>query len=95
MCPHLAGICAVGFGVSVSAANVGPIWRPSLCPQNSRSWEPFSTWMRRDLEAARYAAHLGDAADPLIAGAMQLFFPLVTLLGLDRERGDRARFQAL
>ena len=31
---------------------------------------------------------------PLVVGAMQLFFPLVTLLGLDRERGDWARFQA-
>jgi hypothetical protein len=38
MCPQLAGICAVGFGVSVSAGNVGPIWPASLWPQNSRSW---------------------------------------------------------
>ena len=44
MWPHLAGICAVGFGLSVSAGNVGPIWPASLCPQNSRSWEPLSTW---------------------------------------------------
>src|SRR6185295_431521 len=40
------GIRAVGFGLSVSAGNVGPIWPASLCPQNSRSWEPLSTWMR-------------------------------------------------
>jgi hypothetical protein len=50
MCPHLAGIRAVGFGLSVSAGNVGPIWPASLCPQNSRSWEPLSTWMRLEGE---------------------------------------------
>ena len=31
-------------------------------------------------------------AELLVVGAMQLFFSLVTLLGLDREGGDWARF---
>ena len=60
MCPHLAGIRAVGFGLSVSAGNVGPIWPASLCPQNSRSWEPHSTWMR--LGGKKGTAVLGPRA---------------------------------